>query len=252
MTELGPFNLNDDSMATEAYNKTGIPTLFKNPYSWNKVGSILMFDAPSPVGYSYCNNNPAGDGYSCGDWDDNASTWNNYYAMLAFYDKFPSLLSRPLYLTGESYAGVYIPSLARKILENRHQAPKANAKDDPPSNLRSTTATTTARPNSFPLKGFAVGDGCVGLDVNCFGDQPKWFDLKFFAGHGQISLKMEDAVVSVCGEETLKARGKPLEGDCKAIFDEALASVGGFYEYSLYDECTYDNGILKKSYNEGW
>ena len=35
-----------------------------------------------------------------------------------FYHEFPTLKNCPLYLTGESFAGHYIPNLARKILEN--------------------------------------------------------------------------------------------------------------------------------------
>ena len=46
-----------------------MPSLFRNPYSWSKLGSVLMFDWPPPVGFSYCSD-PAGNGTSCGDWDD--------------------------------------------------------------------------------------------------------------------------------------------------------------------------------------
>ena len=35
--EFGPFMLNDESLQNEAFNKTGVPQLIRNPYSWNKV-----------------------------------------------------------------------------------------------------------------------------------------------------------------------------------------------------------------------
>ena len=33
LVELGPLLLNDDSTKTEAYKKTGVPTLFRNKFS---------------------------------------------------------------------------------------------------------------------------------------------------------------------------------------------------------------------------
>ena len=69
-TELGPLMLTDESLQTAAYNKTGVPSLFYNPYAWTKVANVLMYDSPPPVGFSYCGTNVTGDGYSCGDWDD--------------------------------------------------------------------------------------------------------------------------------------------------------------------------------------
>ena len=69
-TELGPLLLYDESLKTADFNATGVPSLFQNPQAWTKVASLLIYDAPPPVGFSYCHDDPAGDGYSCGDWDD--------------------------------------------------------------------------------------------------------------------------------------------------------------------------------------
>ena len=163
-TELGPMLLYDASLKTAAYNATGVPTLFGNPKSWTKVGSLLIYDAPPPVGYSYCHDDPAGDGYSCGNWDDARTARVVHQFLNNWMAAFPAFAQRDLYLTGESYAGVYIPTLAREIV-------------DDPTSLAATH-----------LKGMAIGDGCVGTDVLC-GDQPghsgPWFDLQFFHGHGQ-------------------------------------------------------------------
>jgi len=41
----------------------------------------------------------------------------NYAALKDFFNKYPSFKTNPFYLTGESYAGVYIPMLGVKILE---------------------------------------------------------------------------------------------------------------------------------------
>eukprot|EP00978_Attheya_sp_CCMP212_P017736 scaffold47753_cov58-Attheya_sp.AAC.4 len=196
-TEIGPFVLNDDSVETEVYKRTGVPTLFKNPSSWNQLGDLLIFDAPAP---------------------------------------FPELKKRPLYLTGESYGGIYIPSMARKILEHNEKAAIRNQQN----NLR-----TDDGPEKIPLMGFAVGDACTGTDVNC-GNEAAIFQLLFFGGHGQISFKLMHQVRSICTEEELHIPGKAKSPECSAVLQETLDSAGGYYEYSLYDDCTYHNGLLRK------
>jgi len=35
-----------------------------------------------------------------------------YTALLAFFVKFPDLLKNDLYVSGESYAGIYVPYLS--------------------------------------------------------------------------------------------------------------------------------------------
>jgi len=42
-----------------------------------------------------------------------------------FSVKFPELKANPFYITGESYAGVYVPTLSREIVDN---APEINLK----------------------------------------------------------------------------------------------------------------------------
>ncbi len=47
---------------------------------------------------------------------------DNYKALLAFFNKFPNLKKNDFYITGESYAGIYIPYLAYEIM-NRNKLP---------------------------------------------------------------------------------------------------------------------------------
>ncbi len=55
------------SLQDPEYNRTGIPQLIRNPFSWTKLGSVLIVDAPPPVGFSYCTQyGPTGNGTSCG------------------------------------------------------------------------------------------------------------------------------------------------------------------------------------------
>ena len=41
MTELGPFMLSDESLATDDFKKTGIPTLIRNPSALSRVAGTL-------------------------------------------------------------------------------------------------------------------------------------------------------------------------------------------------------------------
>lgn len=229
LTEMGPLLLNDDSLETEGYKNTGIPTLLSNPYSWSKLGSMLIFDAPAPVGFSYCDDNPGGDGLSCGGWDDDSAAWNNYHALLAFYAKFPELKTRPLYLSGESYAGIYIPTFAQRIV--MHNTGEIPGPDVDRMHIN--------------LKGFAVGDACAGKSVNC-GVEAKIFELAFLAGHGQIPLKLMHAVHQLCTMEELRTPGATLSPGCAAAVKKAKSAAGGYFEYSLYDDCTYRNGLRRE------
>lgn len=218
MTELGPLLLSDLSLQTREYKETGIPTPLYNPDSWTKLGSLLIFDAPAPVGFSYCNKDLNGKGNSCMAWTDELASENSYLALQAFYQKFPSLSNRALFLTGESYAGIYIPTLARRILEGSE---------------------------SMNLQGFAVGDGCLGTATEVCGhlETNSWkniyFNLLFMAGHGQMPWSTFQKLLAVCEKDTTN-----LSPECQAMIYAVELELGGFYEYSLYDDCTYRNGIL--------
>ncbi|KAJ0829192.1 putative carboxypeptidase D [Helianthus annuus] len=123
-TELGPF--------FPLGNGRG---LRRNSKSWNKASNLLFVESPAGVGWSYSNTTSD---YTTGD----ANTGKHHIYHLPFtiyhftliilthmsnnsfiscsiardmhtflinwYKKFPSFKSRDLYLTGESYAGMYL------------------------------------------------------------------------------------------------------------------------------------------------
>lgn len=80
-----------------------------NPDGWNRRANYLVFEHPLGVTLSF--------------HDDAATLPQNveegivqlYQALLGFYARHPELLGNPLVLAGESYAGTYLPLLARAI-----------------------------------------------------------------------------------------------------------------------------------------
>jgi carboxypeptidase C (cathepsin A) len=68
------------------------------------------------VGFSYCHGDPTGDGTSCGAWNDTRAAAAEFASLRGWFDaKFPEYKANDLYLTGESYAGVYVPKLAQEV-----------------------------------------------------------------------------------------------------------------------------------------
>lgn len=43
---------------------------------------------------------------------------NNYLALKEFFRLFPEFNKNELFLTGESYGGIYIPTLAERVMED--------------------------------------------------------------------------------------------------------------------------------------
>ncbi|KAM3724505.1 Serine carboxypeptidase ctsa-4.1 [Dirofilaria immitis] len=113
-TANGPFRPNLDGL-----------TLFENVFSWNKLANVLHIESPRQVGFSYQ------------DWainsddtfDDNLTMIDAYEAILDFFTIFPTLKKNDLYISGESYAGIYIPMLtAHMVQEIQKQNVELNLK----------------------------------------------------------------------------------------------------------------------------
>ncbi|KAK6037791.1 serine carboxypeptidase [Cooperia oncophora] len=103
--ELGPFRVKDYGA-----------TVYPNEYSWNLFANVLFLESPSGVGWSF---NTRG---NVNTTDDEVSQ-HNYQALVDFLQKFPEYRGRDMFITGESYAGVYIPTLAVKVLKDKENFP---------------------------------------------------------------------------------------------------------------------------------
>ncbi|KAI4377702.1 hypothetical protein MLD38_015287 [Melastoma candidum] len=99
--EIGPFHIEADGS-----------TIYLNPYSWNKVANILFLDSPVGVGFSY--SNTSSDIFTNGD---KRTAEDSLAFLLKWFERFPQYKGREFYLTGESYAGHYVPQLSEAIVD---------------------------------------------------------------------------------------------------------------------------------------
>lgn len=78
------------------------PKLEVNEHAWTRATTMLYVEHPWGTGFSYGRPEPATEIEASGD----------LYAFIQnFFVVFPDLASRQLYIFGESYAGMFVPSI---------------------------------------------------------------------------------------------------------------------------------------------
>lgn len=87
------------------------------PHAPRPVARSLVYNAPAPVGFSYCGNDPAGDAHSCGAWDDKRQALSAHVLLKNVLKTHPRFARHDVYITGESYAGI-CARVARPLLLN--------------------------------------------------------------------------------------------------------------------------------------
>eukprot|EP01090_Pellita_catalonica_P001769 TRINITY_DN11507_c0_g1_i1.p1 TRINITY_DN11507_c0_g1~~TRINITY_DN11507_c0_g1_i1.p1 ORF type:complete len:479 (+),score=37.86 TRINITY_DN11507_c0_g1_i1:2-1438(+) len=107
MTENGPFYPN---------HKKG---LSYTSVSWTNLANVLYLESPVGVGFSYANDKNY---YNI--LDDYNTAQDNLRLIEGFLEEFPHLKDRDIWITGESYGGVYIPTLAELMIEHPFFKPR--------------------------------------------------------------------------------------------------------------------------------
>ena len=136
------------------------------------------------MGFSYCDygvmNKTTGEKFPC-KANDSSTAADNHAVLKAFFKGFPEFAKNDFYITGESYAGIYIPMLVEQIMM-----------DDQ---------------NEINLKGLAVGNGCWGSAVGLcsFGPDMDRVWQQFLYGHNAITTIDYKKIVKACGD--------PMEGE---------------------------------------
>ncbi|GAV71467.1 Peptidase_S10 domain-containing protein [Cephalotus follicularis] len=149
-SENGPFRPSGDG-------------LVKNEYSWNKEANMLYLETPIGVGFSYSTDTSSYEAVN-----DKITARDNLVFLQNWFVKFPQYRNRSLFITGESYAGHYVPQLAQLMLQ-------FNKKE-----------------NLFNLKGIALGNPVLKFATD-FNSR-----AEFFWSHGLISDSTYKMFTSVC------------------------------------------------------
>jgi len=157
MQENGPFRI-----------ESGGTTFHESEFSWNRETNLLYIEQPAGVGFSYC------EGVKDCAFNDDKSGADNLTVVLEWFSKFPEYKNNDLWISGESYGGVYVPYLAWYI--DQHN--EANKDDD-----------TVFKPN---LKGFAVGNGVTNWEYDT---TAAYIDMSYW--HSLISEEMHEEFVAL-------------------------------------------------------
>lgn len=82
-----------------------------NPHPWNSRANVLYLEQPAGVGFSIARSEQAAQ------HSDYSQSLDTVEAIKKWYEKFPEFQTNPLFVSGESYGGIYVPYLTWQIYE---------------------------------------------------------------------------------------------------------------------------------------
>ncbi|XP_059314690.1 serine carboxypeptidase-like [Lycium ferocissimum] len=187
-------------------------SLVWNDFGWDKVSNLIYVDQPTGTGFSYTSD----------DSDirhNEAGVSSDLYDFLqAFFKAHPDYANNDFYITGESYAGHYIPAFASRV----HQGNKN--KEGIPINL----------------KGFAIGNGLTNPDIQYKAYTDYALDMKLI---DQTDYDEINKLYPKC-QQDIQLCGKGREdaclagfSDCTSIFNNILAIAGDINYYDIRKTC---------------
>lgn len=201
--ENGPFNIADNM------------SLVWNDFGWDKVSNLIYVDQPIGTGFSY----------SSDDDDirhDERGVSNDLYDFLqAFFKAHPQYVNNDFYITGESYAGHYIPAFASRV----HQGNK------------------NKEGIQINLKGFAIGNGLTNPEIQYKAYTDYALDMRLIK---QSDYNVIDKSYPKC-QQAIKLCGTDGGSACMAaylvctsIFNKIMNVVGNKNYYDVRKTCDGD------------
>ncbi|WJX74325.1 Serine carboxypeptidase-like 48 [Trifolium repens] len=196
--ENGPFQFSKDNNSSLVWNK----------YGWDAASNIIFVDQPTGTGFSYTTDD------SDIRHNENGVSNDLYDFLQAFFKEHPQFTKNDFYITGESYAGHYIPAFASRV----HQGNKAK------------------EGIHINLKGFAIGNGLTNPEIQ----MKAYTDFALDKGlinkdeHDDINKSLPPChkAIKTCGikggDACVTARDI-----CFDIFDRILAIAGDINYYDI-------------------
>ncbi|KAF5735596.1 serine carboxypeptidase-like 25 [Tripterygium wilfordii] len=197
--EIGPFRINKTSSG-----------LYLNKFPWNTVANLLFLETPAGVGFSYSNRSS-----DLLDTGDRRTAEDSLEFLVQWMGRFPRYKHREVYLTGESYAGHYVPQLAREIM-------KHNRISKHPINL----------------KGIMVGNAVTDNYYDNLGTVTYWWS------HAMISDRTYRHLMNTCD-----FRRQKNSDECESMYSYAMdKEFGNIDQYNIYaPPCNNSDGSTASS-----
>jgi len=204
--EHGPFEINSSKD----------PTLTLREYRWSRIVNMLYIEAPVGVGFSYSSTS----NYNCAD-DRTAN--ENRAAVEYFYSQYPEYKNNKLFITGESYAGIYVPTLAEAIVKGEQDGTYTGAR----------------------LTGIAVGNGCTGTEVGICGSGPQgtYYEWSYLLQTAFIDSDLKAKINTACDwAAAAKNTVGALSLQCVGLLNSASQEISNVDLYNIYGDCVNDSG----------
>eukprot|EP00004_Rigifila_ramosa_P009660 TRINITY_DN2128_c0_g1_i3.p1 TRINITY_DN2128_c0_g1~~TRINITY_DN2128_c0_g1_i3.p1 ORF type:complete len:298 (+),score=54.68 TRINITY_DN2128_c0_g1_i3:596-1489(+) len=125
--------------------------------------------------------------------------------LIDFFTKYPEFANHEFFISGESYAGIYIPALAYEILQ------------------RNTNAEIVIN-----LKGLLIGNGVTEPESDSVYNSL----APFYRGHSVISSETAHKISDGCN-----GGATPNDPRCLSGLSEMAVSASGLNRYQIYTDC---------------
>ncbi|KAI3917138.1 hypothetical protein MKX01_003587 [Papaver californicum] len=215
--ENGPFKIADNM------------SLVLNEFGWDKASNLIYVDQPTGTGFSYTSDKRDLRHDETGVSDD------LYDFLQAFFQKHPQFVNNDFFITGESYAGHYIPAFAARV----HKGNKAK------------------EGIHINLKGFAIGNGLTDPAIQYKAYTDYALDMGIINESQQNSINKIlptcELAIKLCGTDgTLACLASYLI--CNTVFSRILMIAGNINHYDIRIKCKgqlcYDFSNMDKFLNQ--
>ena len=194
--ENGPYRINDDLSVT------------LNPFGWDAMHNTIFVDQPINTGFSFSQN--AKDEV----FDEKTVAADMVDFLSEFYAKYDKYANNPLFITGESYAGHYVPAVTRGIYD---------------ANKESSLG--------FNLQGFAIGNGLT----NPYYQYQQYGNYSFTNGIiDEETYANAQAAIPKCIAEIQTCDNSKENGDCLRAVNTCQGTIVGPILQDAGDINVYD------------
>jgi carboxypeptidase C (cathepsin A) len=187
-TEHGPYEV----------TSTGTGVTF-NKHAWNLRSNMIFVESPCGVGFSYAEDK----NYTTGDTD---VAHDSYVFVHKWFDLFPEFQNNRFFVSGESYAGHYVPQLVNNLLYPEAPLPKMK--------------------QNFNLQGVLVGNPSTDRTI----ETETYFG--FFRAHNLISSEDWATLTDACKLGFLNQTQA-----CKNEIEKVRGAIGPINPYNIYAQC---------------